>query len=153
MDHLARRDLFAVMGALAALGSVTESAQAAEAAALGKSKVFKFAELPVLKLSNGGEQRRVLQGQLTTGEAIEMHETVLPAGQMPHPPHKHINSEIVIMQTGAVEFIDEDGTATKIGPGDIIFTASNRMHGMKNTGSEAASYIVVSVGEKPMKKG
>jgi XRE family transcriptional regulator, regulator of sulfur utilization len=35
-----------------------------------------------------------------------------------------------------------------VGPADIVFTASNKMHGLKNKGSTAATYIVVSVSKQ-----
>ena len=148
MEQLDRRDLFAALSALAAFGATALSAEAATGAMLSDNRVIKFSELPIRKLSNGGQQRRVIEGTLTTGEFIEVHHTVLPANQTPHPPHKHPNSEMVFMQTGHVEFIDEDGKAIPAGPGDIIFTASNRMHGMRNTGGTAATYMVVSVGKQ-----
>ena len=150
MEQLDRRDLFAAISALAALGTVAGSAAAADEPRLAESRVIPFSSLKVIQLSNGGEQRRVIQGTLTTGEAIEVHETMLPAGQMPHPPHKHINTELLFIQTGSLEY-DDDGKITPIGPGDIVFTASNRMHGLKNVGTTPATYIVVSVGAKPVK--
>jgi quercetin dioxygenase-like cupin family protein len=146
MENLDRRDLFAALSALAALGTVASSASAADAAALSTNKVIPFKTMVIRKLDNGGEQRRVLNGTLATGEAIEVHETVLPAGATPHPPHQHAQSEIVFMQTGQVEFIDDDGKIIPAGPGDVIFTASNRMHGLKNVGATAATYIVVEIG-------
>jgi XRE family transcriptional regulator, regulator of sulfur utilization len=146
MEQLDRRGLFAALSALAALGAT--GAKAAEGGTLSSSKVFKFGELPVRKFPNGGEQRRVVDGTLTTGEFIEVHETMLPAGETPHPPHKHPNSELVFLQTGNVEFIDDDGAVIPAGPGDIIFTASNRLHGLRNVGGTAATYIVVSVGKQ-----
>ena len=146
METLDRRGLFAAFSALAAAG-LTGGAAAAEPT-LTASKVFRYADLPVRKFPNGGEQRRIMSGTLTTGEFIEVHETMLPAGEIPHPAHKHPNSEMVFIQTGQLEETGEDGKTTAIGPGDIIFTASNRMHDLKNVGTTPATYIVVSVSKQ-----
>lgn len=148
MENIDRRDLFGVLSAFAAIGVAAGAANAAEAATLSTSKVIKFADLPVRKFPNGGEQRRVMAGTLTTGEFIEVHETMLPAGETPHPSHKHPNSEMLFIQTGNVEYIDEDGSRTPAGPGDIVFTASNKMHGLKNVGTTPSTYIVVSVSKQ-----
>lgn len=147
MEQLDRRDLFAAISALAALGAAASSAHAADSVTLSDSKVIPFSSLAVRKFPNGGEQRRVISGTLTTGEFIEVHETMLPAGQMPHPPHKHPNTEMLFIQTGSLEY-DDDGKLTPVGPGDIVFSASNKMHGLKNVGTTPATYIVVSVGKQ-----
>lgn len=149
METLDRRNLFAVFSALAAAG-VAGSAGAAPApgGVLSQSKVLRYADLPVRKFPNGGEQRRVLIGTLTTGEFLEVHETMLPAGEMPHASHKHPNSEMLFIQTGSLEYIDENGKIIPTGPGDIVFTASNQMHGLKNVGTTPATYIVVSVSKQ-----
>lgn len=148
MDSLDRRDLFAVFSALAAAGVSMRAAAAAEptpSSTLSASKVLHYADLPVRRFPNGGEQRRVMAGTLPTGESLEVHETMLPAGEMPHPPHKHPNSEMLFIQTGTLEYIDDDGSHLPAGPGDIVFVASNKMHGLKNVGTTPATYIVVSV--------
>jgi quercetin dioxygenase-like cupin family protein len=147
-----RRDLFAIFPALAALALTGRDAEAQTTASQGrlttaelsKSRVVRFKDLPVIKLDNGGEQRRVMSGTLPTGEFIEIHETVLPAGKMPHAPHHHPNSEWLFIQAGTLDY-DNDGTTIRVEPGDIIFSASNVTHGLKNVGATEGRYIVVSV--------
>jgi quercetin dioxygenase-like cupin family protein len=161
MKNLNRRDLCVALSALAALASMP-AIEAAEAQAtpasspspspaagpdgkLSKSVVFSYAELPVKHNANGGASRAVLSGTLPTGEFIEVHQTTLPAGQMPHPPHHHSHSELLLIREGQLEFLN-DGVPQSAGPGDIVFTASNVPHGLKNTGTTTANYFVVAIG-------
>ncbi len=155
MKNLNRRDLCVALSALAALGTVSLPAEAQSApepipaagpdGKLSKSVVFPYASLPVKTYSNGGAGRQVLSGTLPTGEFIEVHETLLPAGQMPHPPHRHSHSELLLIRSGQLEFLN-DGVPQPAGPGDVVFTASNVLHGLKNTGTTPANYFVVAVG-------
>ena len=152
MPHFDRRDLFALLPALAALAvAVDADAQSPQGrlttAELSKSRVIRFKDLPVAKLDNGGAQRRVMSGTLPTGEFIEIHETTLPAGKTPHAPHHHPNSEWLFIQTGTLEYNDS-GTIVPVGPGDIVFSASNVTHGLKNVGATDANYIVFSVSKQ-----
>jgi quercetin dioxygenase-like cupin family protein len=114
---------------------------------LSQSRVIRFKDLPVVKLDNGGTQRPVMSGTLPTGEFIEVHETVLPAGETPHPPHKHPNSEWLFIQSGKLEYND-NGKIIAVGPGDIVFSASNVSHGLNNIGTADATYIVFSVSKQ-----
>ncbi|GAA0553717.1 quercetin dioxygenase-like cupin family protein [Rhizomicrobium palustre] len=148
MDNaLDRRGLFAALGMIGMAGAFGK-AEAADGASLTESRVLKYADLPLRKFDNGGEQRRVMAGTLATGEFVEIHETMLPAGEMPHPPHAHPNSEWLFIQTGSLEYIHSDGSHIPTGPGDIVFTASNKTHGLKNIGATPATYIVVSVSKQ-----
>ncbi|MBB5061726.1 cupin domain-containing protein [Granulicella mallensis] len=147
METMNRRDLCAAMAAFAFLGcgfSEAQSAVASEDSALAQSKVFRFSDLPVKQNENGGWGRQVMQGTLPTGEFVEVHETMLPPGKMPHPPHKHRNTEFVLIRQGKLEFLNE-GKPEPVGVGDVIYTASNRMHGLTNVGDSPALYFVVSV--------
>jgi mannose-6-phosphate isomerase-like protein (cupin superfamily) len=150
MTQMDRRSLLTLLSGLAAMAVATDDVLAAPAqgqlttAELSASRVLHFKDLPVIQLDNGGTQRRVMSGTLPTGEFIEIHETMLPAGRTPHAPHRHPNSEWLFIQAGTLEYND-NGTMVPVGPGDIVFSASNVMHGLNNVGTTDATYIVFSV--------
>ncbi len=154
MEDMDRRNLFAAFSALAAFAATTRNAEAAprigflSTAELSKSRVLRYADIPVRTFDNGGTQRPVLSGTLPTGEFVEFHESMLPAGQMPHPPHKHPNTELLFILDGDLEYIDEGGKIINVGPKDIVFSASNIMHGLKNVGPTPANYIVCSISKQ-----
>ena len=111
---------------------------------LSTPKSFRFEDLPVVKTGNG-ETRAVIRGVLPTGEAVEMHETRLLPGHMPHPPHQHKHSEFMLVREGQMEF-ENDGKPERVGPGGVMFATSNVMHGLKNVGDTTANYFVIAIG-------
>src|ERR1700727_1375373 len=152
MKNVNRRDLCVALSAFAAMGSVSAGAQAQAMPGekvLSKSQAFPFDSLTAKKTENG-VSRAVIQGVLPTGEAVEMHETTLLPGHMPHPAHKHRHSEFMMVREETIEF-DNDGKKERVGPGGVIFAASEVMHGIKNVGDTPANYFVIAIGrESPM---
>jgi len=108
------------------------------------SAMFPFDKMEANK-SEGAEYRSVMKGKLATGEAIEVHETTLGVGNMPHPPHRHEHSEMWLIREGTVELYVE-GKTIQMGPGSVGFVHSNEEHGIKNVGKIPAIYFVVAIG-------
>ncbi len=148
MTCMNRRDLCLALPSFTALAALTAQAQAGAAnePVLSEQKVYPFDQLPV-KPGPNGETRPVVRGVLPTGEAVELHETTLKPGHMPHPPHKHRHSEFMLIREGTVEF-NNNGTFERVGPGSVIFAASNVTHGLKNVGETDAVYFVIAIGHE-----
>ena len=148
MMNMNRRDLCVALSSLAALaGAAPAGGQAgSDEPVLSVQRSYRYDELPV-KTGPNGESRAVFHGVLPTGEAVEVHETTLLPGHMPHPPHKHRHSELILIREGTVEF-NNDGKFERVGPGGVLFAASNVTHGLKNVGEKDASYFVVAIGRQ-----
>jgi mannose-6-phosphate isomerase-like protein (cupin superfamily) len=58
---------------------------------------------------------------------------VLDPGASPHPPHRHPEEEFLMVASGTGE-IECDGKTTQVGPGDIMYSAGDVLHGITNTG-------------------
>jgi quercetin dioxygenase-like cupin family protein len=157
MNNPSRRDLCVALTALATTGLRTEAQQASDTDPhqssaghrLTQSEIFAFDTLPFIPSSNGGGMRPVFQGTLATGEYLEVHETTLPPGQMPHPPHRHTHSELILMRQGKLE-VTSDALHGTVEAGGIVFNASGTLHGAKSIGDVPAIYFIVAVGIQKM---
>lgn len=134
-----RRDMAALIPLLVARRG------SAEGKAL-PSKAYPFDELPV-KTHGGNQTRPVFDGENHSGFPIELHITNLPPGGAPHPPHHHVDEEILCVQEGTME-VSISGHSTRLGPGSVAYVASNEEHGWKNVGSTRAQYFVIALGPK-----
>ena len=90
-----------------------------------------------------GEVRRVVQKPTATLQELEIHITTLRPGEESHPPHQHVNEEILIVKEGQVEAL-VNGELKRGGPGSLIFQASNQLHNIKNVGPTPATYHVIN---------
>jgi mannose-6-phosphate isomerase-like protein (cupin superfamily) len=143
-----RRELCALLPAVLTPGVLLPAILAARASA-ERDKVLPTAMYPFDKLtartSNSAIIRDVLKGQLATGESVEVHETTLPPGGAPHPPHRHLHSEMWLIREGIVELTVE-GRSAQMGPGSVGFVHSNEEHGIRNIGAQPSTYYVVAMG-------
>jgi quercetin dioxygenase-like cupin family protein len=134
-----RRDLGIILPALAA---ATASAQEKQTL---PSKAFKYEDLPV-RVNGQNKSRAVLNGETHSGFPIELHMTELGPGQAPHPPHKHVHEEVLMLQQGTLD-ASINGQVTQVRAGSIVYLASNDEHGWRNPGPGTAQYFVIALGK------
>jgi quercetin dioxygenase-like cupin family protein len=110
------------------------------------SKAYVYEDLPV-RATGANKSRAVLKGETHTGFPIELHMTELGPGQAPHPPHKHIHEEMLMLQTGVLE-VTINGQVTNLTAGSTAYVASNEEHGWRNPGASPAQYFVIALGPR-----
>ena len=107
------------------------------------SKMYRFEDLTV-RANGANKSRAVLRGKTHTGFAIQVHETELAPGLMPHAAHSHKHEEMIFVREGMMEVTIAGQTQT-LGPGSVAFVASGEEHGWKNVGSTQAHYFVLAL--------
>jgi len=136
---LKSRDLLvAIFSVVATLGIVGAIAQTP----VMHSTVFDWNNIAV-KQTDIGSVRQFFKNSTITLDELECHVTTLNPGQQSHPPHKHPNEELIIIREGNVETLS-NGEWKKLGPGSVIFNASNELHALKNVGTTPAIYHVIN---------
>jgi quercetin dioxygenase-like cupin family protein len=104
--------------------------------------VFDWNAMTATK-TDTGEVRSIVKQPTATLDELEMHVTTLNPGVASHPPHRHPNEELVIIDRGTVETLSS-GQWKRVGPGSVIFNASNSLHALRNVGTTPAQYHVIN---------
>jgi quercetin dioxygenase-like cupin family protein len=137
---MTRRDLLVALIA-ASLTLTGVAAMQPKPEPLG-SQVWDWKDM-VAKPNANGEVRTVVRAPTVTLDELEIHITTLKPGLASHAPHQHPNEEMLIVREGTVEAL-VDGQLKRVGPGSIIFQASNQLHNIKNVGDTPATYHVIN---------
>lgn len=91
-----------------------------------------------------GERRDILNAPTPTLARLESHVTTLKPGEAPHPAHTHADEEIVIVKEGHLAArIGE--RVERVGPGSMIFFATNEPHGVSNAGETPVTYYIIRI--------
>jgi quercetin dioxygenase-like cupin family protein len=124
------------------IASLVVSTSTRAAPALLGSTTVSWEQIEASGNSTTGLSHRFFQNPTATLDELEMHVTHLPPGKSPHPPHTHAEEELVIIKEGTLEAM-QSGKTRRMGPGSVIFQASNQLHGVRNVGETPAIYYVV----------
>ncbi len=126
------------------LPALTAAVAAAQESNKLPSKAYRYEDLPV-RANGQNKSRAVLKGETHSGFPIELHLTELGPGQAPHPPHRHVHEEILMLQSGVLDATIK-GQQTRLTAGSVAYLASNDEHGWRNPGPEPAQYFVMALG-------
>ena len=137
---MTRRDL--VVACLSVALTLTAVSAVSARRQVLPSTLFEWSALTP-QANRTGEVRRVVQKPTATLQELEIHITTLRPGEESHPPHQHVNEEILIVKEGQVEAL-VNGELKRAGPGSLIFQASNQLHNIKNVGTTPATYHVIN---------
>lgn len=107
------------------------------------STLFDWTRL-VARPTPAGEVREYFDSATRTLARLETHVTTLNPGEISHAAHAHADEELIIVKTGLVE-ATINGVARSAGPGSVFFFASHDLHGLRNPGTERASYHVIRI--------
>ena len=137
---ITRRDF--IVAALAVFTAVTGMTLAQSATKpVMHSAVFNWASLKVVP-TKAGERRSVFDAPTPTLANFECHVTTLNPGEAPHAPHRHADEELMIVKEGTLAALQGDRTNI-VEAGGIIFEASNELHGLRNIGTNRATYFII----------
>ena len=136
---ITRRDLLVAALALSLTGAGLALAQSA-AKPLMHSFVRPWARLKATPTKQG-ERRSVCDGPTPNLANLEGHITTLNPVESPHLPHRHAEEELMIIKEGTLEALQGDVTNI-VTAGDIVFEAANELHGLRNIGTNRATYYV-----------
>jgi quercetin dioxygenase-like cupin family protein len=91
---------------------------------------------------------RIFNGATADLQSITCHASVLKHKQCPHPPHRHIEEEILIVLDGEVDVIlpdmpDSTGNdRRRLKPGQFVYYPSNFAHTLETVSEQPASYMM-----------
>jgi quercetin dioxygenase-like cupin family protein len=136
------RSVFPALLAGIAIG-VAASAPGHSATGVLSSTAVSWEDIQARESGTGvTKAKQVFRDPTATLDELELHVSTLPAGQSPHAAHKHPDEELIIIKEGTVEAL-VNGQTRRVGPGSVIFQASNQMHTLRNVGDTPAVYHVI----------
>ena len=99
-------------------------------------------------VKRGWQQHPFFQGLTNVHDAITCHASVLSPGRMPHPPHCHLEEEILIVLDGDAELLIGDSSdvsqakAHPIGAGTFAYYPAYQHHTLRNVGDHPLTYLM-----------
>lgn len=142
-----RRDLWVACGSvaltLAGVGVVAKLGSAEASHRVLDSRVFDWKAIQG-HATDVGEYRQYVRQPTRTLDELEIHVTRLNPGQTSHAPHRHANEELIVLKEGTLETLVNGRNKVRLGPGSVIFNASNQVHAVRNVGKVPAVYHVIN---------
>ena len=88
------------------------------------------------------------RGPTRTCTEMSCHASVLEGGHSPHPPHAHVEEELLIPLHGEVELVvsnvpvDAEPRTERLRPGSFVYYPAWQHHTVRNPGARSAAYLM-----------
>jgi mannose-6-phosphate isomerase-like protein (cupin superfamily) len=88
------------------------------------------------------------RGPTQTCADMSCHASVLAGGHSPHPPHAHVEEELLIPLQGEVELVipsgpvDTQPRVERLRPGSFVYYPAWQHHTVRNPGAESVAYLM-----------
>ena len=98
---------------------------------------------------------RFFTGIPATPKQSELHLSVLSAGHSPHPPHAHVEEELLLVLDGVGEIlITEDdkseGRVEALHPGSFVYYPAYQHHTIRNRAHGPVTYVMFKWQSRPL---
>lgn len=109
-------------------------------------KAIRFADADL-----AGEKWRpypLFSGQTRTHDDIACHYSLLSPGHSPHPPHTHVEEEILIILKGEADILIADGPqpdgarVEHLRPGSFVYYPAYQHHTIRNSPDVPVAYLM-----------
>ena len=90
---------------------------------------------------------------ITADFQIGCHASALTSGTTPHPPHAHIEEELLLLMDGEVELdlpdVQGSGARPHLMPGDFVYYPAHFTHTLTTASAEPANYLMLKWSDPP----
>ena len=89
------------------------------------------------------------RGRTRTCTDMSCHASVLAGGHSPHPPHAHVEEELLIPLHGEVEVViangpvDAEPRTERLRPGSFVYYPAWQHHTVRNPGARSVAYLML----------
>ena len=89
------------------------------------------------------------RGPTRTCTDMSCHASVLAEGRSPHPPHAHVEEELLIPLHGEVEVViangpvDAEPRTERLRPGSFVYYPAWQHHTVRNPGARSVAYLML----------
>ncbi len=93
----------------------------------------------------GWKPHQIHAGSSPTMDRLTCHASVLNPGHTPHPPHSHIEEEILIVLEGKATILigqGEDQQAKNLERGDFVYYPGAQLHTIRNDSESNITYLM-----------
>jgi|GEM_PF-679213 len=90
----------------------------------------------------------ILRGATPNASEMESHVSVLSPGNSPHPPHCHLDEELLIVLDGEAEIVIPEGAdpegarIERMRPGSFVYYPAYQYHTIRNVSASPVTYLM-----------